>query len=146
MVVLVSFYVGIAQANFFAPNDPTECAQKYRTKVKFEDALPLVGVACTLGYGDDDFEPSLKKAGKCILSSANEIYSFESATKVINSCTKTTSEFNVFRNALYRRQSEIVEKEKNQRNEKLSQPYYIRDAATGNIRVCQKNGNLVECF
>ena len=87
-------------AGWFGPDDPKECAEKYFPKIRLPDARSLVGLACRVGYGNLNIDPSYIKAGKCVASGASEMYSFDSTLKVINKCSSDNVQFDRFRSAL----------------------------------------------
>ena len=140
-------------AGWFGPDDPKECAEKYFPKIRLPDARSLVGLACRVGYGNLNIDPSYIKAGKCVASGASEMYSFDSTLKVINKCSSDNVQFARFRSALYSDMNDAQERsEKQQRQNHVLQeqqsqePYSIIDLETGKLKVCRNIGNTITCF
>jgi hypothetical protein len=153
--ILIQLGLGATSVNagWFGPDDPKECVEKYFPKIRLSDARSLVGLACRVGYGNLNIDPSYVKAGKCVASGASDMYSFESALKVINKCSTDNIQFARFRNALYSDMNDAQERlEQQQRQNQALQeqqskaPYTIFDINTGNLKVCQHNGNVITCF
>lgn len=140
-------------AGWFGPDDPKECAEKYFPKIRLPDARSLVGLACRVGYGNLNIDPSYIKAGKCVASGASDMYSFDSTLKVINKCSSDNVQFARFRSALYSDMNDAQERsEKQQRQNHVLQeqqsqePYSIIDLETGKLKVCRNIGNTITCF
>ncbi len=140
-------------AGWFGPDDPKECAEKYFPKIRLPDARSLVGLACRVGYGNLNIDPSYIKAGKCVASGASDMYSFDSTLKVINKCSSDNVQFARFRSALYSDMNDAQERsEKQQRQNQVLQeqqsqePYSIIDLETGKLKVCRNIGNTITCF
>ena len=140
-------------AGWFGPDDPKECAEKYFPKIRLPDARSLVGLACRVGYGNLNIDPSYIKAGKCVASGASDMYSFDSTLKVINKCSSDNVQFARFRSALYSDMNDAQERsEKQQRQNHVLQeqqsqePYSIIDLETGKLKVCRNIGNIITCF
>ena len=152
-LVFIGIFSQIAYAGWFGPDDPKECAEKYFPKVRLPDARSLVGLACRVGYGNLNIDPSYIKAGKCVASGASEMYSFDSTLKVINKCSSDNVQFARFRSALYSDMNDAQERsEKQQRQNQVLQeqqsqePYSIIDLETGKLKVCRNIGNIITCF
>ena len=141
------------EAGWFGPDDPKECAEKYFPKIRLPDARSLVGLACRVGYGNLNIDPSYIKAAKCVASGASDMYSFDSTLKVINKCSSDNVQFARFRSALYSDMNDAQERsEKQQRQNQVLQeqqsqePYSIIDLETGKLKVCRNIGNTITCF
>ncbi len=152
-LVLLSLSLVSAHAGWFTPDDQRECIEKYQSKVRLLDARTLLSRACVVGYGNvsASTNDALKKAGRCIASGASEMYSFESALKLINGCSKDTGQFNYYKAALYRDQNDAAEQAKSaqaksQQRGVQQQEYTMLDVETGNLKICKKMGSMTHCF
>jgi hypothetical protein len=129
-----------ANAGLFGPSDPHECMVKYQEKLKLQDAREVLSRACYIGY-EDGYSRSERAIGRCITSEVSNMYSYESALKVINKCSKDNISFyTVFRESLFRN---INEEQANARRRKRWQQ---EDAIKDALNNCMVVGSEVRCY
>ena len=110
----------------FGFKNAEECYKEIVNKIKFEDAEELLSDACFIGYEKNArVDKSFKSSGRCIVGQVDDIYSYETALKVINSCTNKVNEFQSYSAALYsnqrRREEELKSLiEENTKNSNLN--------------------------
>jgi len=144
-------------AGIFGPSDPHECMLKNQTKLKLTDAREVLARACNIGY-EDGYTRSERAVGRCIVGDVANLYSYESALKVINKCSKDNVAFyKVFRDSLYRNINEANEiSQQRQKYDEIDRraavnssqngPITIYDSATGTFKYCHKNSGVLTCF
>jgi hypothetical protein len=141
-----------ANAGLFGPSDPHECMVKYQGKLKLPDAREVLSRACYLSY-EDGYSRSERALGKCIISEVSNMYSYESALKVINKCSKdNVAIYSVLRRSLFRNLNE--EQENARRRHRVDEidrqsaqdgPVTIYDSATGTYKYCYRSGGVMTC-
>jgi hypothetical protein len=79
-------YSSISLAGWFGPSNKKECIEKYIDETNFRPGKKIIGRACSIGYVERNDE--VEKVARCVLSDADELYSDDSAYKIINECSK----------------------------------------------------------
>jgi hypothetical protein len=84
--LFIFLFTTSVQGGWFGISDSVECNEKYRPKLKYREAMSLLRNACNYGY--EDINPDMTKSARCIAAKTTDIYSHDSALKVINDCVK----------------------------------------------------------
>jgi hypothetical protein len=147
----------VVLAGWFGPSDPMECVEKYIGQTRLSDAKRVIRRACAWGYGDNRPD-DLKKVGACVVSDAENMYSKEATQQIIHRCAnKYDSQrgFNALVDVLREDEREVQERLRaqaaksrspNPQSVAPSGPFTIMDMNTGELKMCDRVGNLVTCF